>query len=665
MEVAWLLQLESEAWASDTKRQLYGTPLIPGFPWYTVRTDPSQCVRRHVVPYHYTFRVFVKGRWVGKNLLDIYSEEHAHHSRQYYEACMRQGRLRRQPRKHHNVRRNCMKRLYGVDQPDEREVNEDISEPVILESGDVVLHTVHRHEIPLCMGTTGIDPIVLAAVRITMYGLLVIHKPAGVPTHAGGRYFMNSCTAMLEYVLAPKRLRAWLLQRDPMLQSIVSTRYLTEAECQELLAYYMVKDESSMAEYVSIERLPRPCYRLDKVTSGVLLLGVSQAATRRVGEALTRKTKQMEEVFLWKLRLIASEDKKTTRVGGVQSIEERTLREFDVGVRKRYLARVHGYFPNDASHALHSCRVRKENGGGDDHRTTEKVFFITIPTNPTIRRCDAVKEEALGVVGPPVLLASRLMQFKFRDGDTTEEPPTRDQEGKQQREPFYQDAATFCQPLRYFTSGSGQASEGESLVHCVPFSGRMHQIRMHLSDWGHPITGDLKCNVMEQQKSSFHEPALSKCKNSGAQSAKENEEEMEIRIYFHVEELPKVCREMFYTHDALCWECSGRLPVACFNSPNGSAIALHAWRYEMDHSLLHTRDPGSIANGTDQGMEDTNDKKAVLENREQEPVVDDESEEALNLCCSLEDLKRYPDEFVRRQGKSVVFLAPPPSWSHE
>ncbi|EKF38768.1 hypothetical protein MOQ_001019 [Trypanosoma cruzi marinkellei] len=661
MEVARLLQLESEAWASDTKRQLYGTPLIPGFPWYTVRTDPSQCVRRHVVPYYYTFRVFVKGRWIGKNLLDIYSEEHAHHSRHYYEACMQQGRLRRQPRKHHNVRRNCMKRLYGVDRPDEREVMEEISEPVILESGDVVLHTVHRHEIPLCMGTTGIDPIVLAAVRITTYGLLVIHKPAGVPTHAGGRYFMNSCTAMLEYVLAPKRLHAWLLQRDPMLQSIVSTRYLTEAECQELLAYYMVKDEDNMAEYVSIERLPRPCYRLDKVTSGILLLGVSQAATRRVGEALTRKTKQMEEVFLCKLRLMASEDKKTIRVGGVQTIEERTLGEFDVGVRKRYLARVHGYFPNDASHALHSCKVSKENSGDNDHRTAEKDVFITIPTNRSSSRGgDAVKEEALGAVGPSVLLASQLMQFKFRDGDTTEEPPLREEEGKQQREPFYQDAATFCQPLRYFTSGKGQASEGESLVHCVPFSGRMHQIRMHLSDWGHPIIGDSKCNVMEQQKSSFYEPALSQCKNSVARSA----EETEIRIYFHLEELPKVFREMFYTHDALCWECSGRLPVACFKSPNGSAIALHAWQYEMDHSLLLATSPGSIANGMDQGVETKNDKESEFENHKQEPVVDDESEEALTVCCSLEDLKRYPDEFVRRKGKSVVFLAPPPSWSY-
>ncbi|RNF27376.1 tRNA pseudouridine synthase 9 [Trypanosoma conorhini] len=665
MEAARLLRLEAEAWASEQRRQLYSTPLVPGFPWYTVAAAASRAVRRHVVPYHYTFRVFVKGRWIGQSLLDVYSAEHAHHSRQYYATCMQQGLLRRQSGAHRNVRRSCMKRSYGVDQPSGRDAVDAVAEPVILEPGDVVLHTVHRHEVPVCMGTTGLDPVVLAAVRITAYGLLVIHKPAGVPTHAGGRYFMNSCTSMLEYVLAPKRLRAWLLQRDPLLQSIVSTSHLTEVECQELLAYYAVEGEAGAGDCIPMERLPRPCHRLDKVTSGVLLFGVSQAATRRVGEALTRKTKEMEEVFLRQLRLISADGANTTRVGGVRSIATTVLEEFCVGVRKRYLARVHGCFPSRALRALASR-------GGEEAKDTEArhhtvaddgLFIATTASHTTLRHGDAGGGGPACAVGPSVLLASPLMQLKFRDGDTAEQPVARDSEGKQQRESVHQAAATFCQPLRHFPSGSGEQKDGdETLVQCVPFSGRMHQIRMHLSDWGHPIIGDACFGAMEQQQSSLHASASPHCKEAAAESVERGEG---VKIYFRVDDLPKSCRERFHVHDGLCWECAGRLPVASLGNRNSSTIALHAWQYEMDHSLLLASVPGNAAVEASEGADAKKEREAGLQSNEQEHPAKEGKEAASNLCCDLREVRRHPDEPVQRRGESVVFFAPPPAWSQE
>ncbi|ESL10422.1 hypothetical protein TRSC58_01845 [Trypanosoma rangeli SC58] len=660
MDAARLVRLEAEAWASDQQRQLYSTPLIPGFPWYTVAAAAPHSVRRHVVPYHYTFRVFVKGRWIGRSLLDIYSEEHTHHSRQYYATCMQQGLLRRQPQTHHNVRRSHMKRSYGVDQPSKSDGVEGVSQSVILKRGDIVLHTVHRHEVPVCMGTTGVDPIVLAAVRITAYGLLLIHKPAGVPTHASGRYFMNSCTNMLEYVLAPKRLGAWLLQRDPLLQSLVSTRHLTEVECQELLAYYTVEeDEADAGECVPIERLPRPCHRLDKVTSGVLLLGVSQAATRRVGEALTRKTKQMEEVFLRQLWLFAADDTNSTRVGGVQTINTKVLEEFDVGVRKRYLTRVHGCFPNRALHA--GDGKHGKDADAQPRSAADDGLFIATTTNDTLRNGDGGGEEAVYGVGPPVLLASPLEQLQFRNGDTAEEPVARDEEGKQQREPVQQAAATFCQPLRHFTSGSGEQRDGgETLVQCVPFSGRMHQIRMHLGDWGHPIIGDTKLSAMKQKQSSLNAPASPHCEDAATQGVESKEG---TKIYFCVDELPAVCRERFHTHDALCWECAGRLPVASFGNQNSSTIALHAWQYEMDYHLLRACVLDNAVVGTDETVEAKDEKEVEPHNYEQKHAGNDGKEAVLNLCCRMGDVRRHQDEFVQRRGKSVVFFAPPPAWS--
>ncbi|RNF01130.1 tRNA pseudouridine synthase 9 [Trypanosoma rangeli] len=663
MDAAQLVQLEAEAWASDQQRQLYSTPLIPGFPWYTVAAAASHSVRRHVVPYHYTFRVFVKGRWIGRSLLDIYSEEHTHHSRQYYATCMQRGLLRRQPRTNHNVRRGYMKRSYGVDQPSKSDGVEDVSQSIILERGDLVLHTVHRHEVPVCMGTTGVDPIVLAAVRITAYGLLLIHKPAGVPTHASGRYFMNSCTNMLEYVLAPKRLRAWLLQRDPLLQSLVSTRHLTEEECQELLAYYAVEEGVTDAgECVPIERLPRPCHRLDKVTSGVLLLGVSQAATRRVGEALTRKTKQMEEVFLRQLLGFAADDTNNTRVDGVRTINAKILEEFDVGVRKRYLARVHGCFPNRALHVLSAGGGTQGKDADAQRRSAaDDGIFIATMANHTPRHGDGSGEDAVCGVGPPVLLASPLAQLQFRNGDTAEEPVARNDEGKQQREPVQQAAATFCQPLRQFASGSGeQRDEGETLVQCVPFSGRMHQIRIHLSDWGHPIIGDASLSAMEQQQSSLYAPASPHCEGTATHDVESKEG---IKLYFCMDDLPAVYREGFHKHDALCWECAGRLPVASFGNQNSSTIALHAWQYEIDHHLLRTCVLDNAAVGTDETVEAKDEKEVEPQNYEQGHAENDGKETVVNLCCCMRDVRRHQDEFVQRRGKYVVFFAPLPAWS--
>jgi len=201
----------------------------------------------------------------------------------------------------------------------------------ILQHGDVVLHTVHRHEIPVAMGDTGVDALALVAVRIHRYGLLVVQKPSGVPTHATGRYYYNSAVAMLSYVLAPRRLHAWLVEEDPLLQSVVTTHSLSVSEKEELWQYYAptpfgkaregVLDQSRTAAAcvanemghpsekeedgeeeattttttaeVSLAKAPRPCHRLDRATSGVLLLGVSDAATARLSTALMQKTHAM------------------------------------------------------------------------------------------------------------------------------------------------------------------------------------------------------------------------------------------------------------------------------------------------------------------------------------------------------------------------------------
>nr|CCC91242.1 conserved hypothetical protein [Trypanosoma congolense IL3000] len=634
MDASHLRALEEASWQTPSARTLYSTPLFPGFPWYTVRDSPGQpqqATRRYVIPYFYTFRVFVKGRWVGRELVDVYSREHIHHSRDYYVTCLEKGRLQRLPRSRCNVRRSCMKRPHkaiAIENTEENDVNV-VDEQHVLQQGDIVLHTVHRHEVPVRMGLTGIEPIVLAAVRIVEYGLLVVHKPAGLPTHASGRYFMNSCVAMMEYVLAPKRLRAWLIEEDPLLQSLVSTRHLSGEEREELVAYYLVDAEAPDA--VPIERLPRPCHRLDKVTSGVLLLGVSRSAARRVGEVFMKKTRQMEDILLKKL----NDERESS------TIAEDKLWLPGVGVLKRYLARVHGRFPDNAKRRRFRSSLKKKKKGNEtaavcakdanEKCRSDRGLFVVVKDFHCQGKGeveDLNVERHLSHPGETVLLASPLQQCKFSE-DQPDNESVRNECGSAPTEIFYQDAMTLCQPLQFFSSGvpspDGDGIEGESLVHCVPFSGRMHQIRMHLSDWNHPIVGD-----KTYQK-------------------KDQEEDSRV-LFFRADELPKYFREEFHTFDDMCWECSGELPVASLSGSGGSSVALHAWRYEIEHELLSP----NAAPSQD---------KCLAE--KQQPLGQKCSAVHPDLCCRWKESLTDEIGFVHRCGSVVVFNSPPPPWAHE
>ena len=61
----------------------------------------------------------------------------------------------------------------------------------IVENGDIIAHTLHRHEPPVSGRPVGI-----------VYeddGMIVIDKPAGVPVHPTGRYNYNSVTEILKH----------------------------------------------------------------------------------------------------------------------------------------------------------------------------------------------------------------------------------------------------------------------------------------------------------------------------------------------------------------------------------------------------------------------------------------------------------------------------------
>ncbi|PHH59940.1 hypothetical protein CDD81_2339 [Ophiocordyceps australis] len=118
---------------------------------------------RRVRPYHWTFNTWCKERWRGHTLLEVFSSEFRDRPLDYYHESMKSGAI--------FVNGVCV----GPD--------------YVMQNGDLVSHTLHRHEPPVTSEPIGIihedDE------------LIVINKPSGVPVHPAGRYKFNSLTEIM------------------------------------------------------------------------------------------------------------------------------------------------------------------------------------------------------------------------------------------------------------------------------------------------------------------------------------------------------------------------------------------------------------------------------------------------------------------------------------
>ena len=113
---------------------------------------------RRVAPYHYTYNTFCKQRWRGRTILDIFSSEFRDRDREYYRNAIETGQIA----------------INGKPCADTT---------TVVKNGDVVSHTLHRHE----------PPVTAQPIRTVHEDedMIVIDKPAGVPVHPAGRYKFN------------------------------------------------------------------------------------------------------------------------------------------------------------------------------------------------------------------------------------------------------------------------------------------------------------------------------------------------------------------------------------------------------------------------------------------------------------------------------------------
>lgn len=292
---------------------------------------------RRVAPYHYTYNTYCKQRWRDREILDVFAAEFRDRSREYYQKAIEEGRivLNGQPCKDIHTR---------------------------VRNGDVISHTLHRHE----------PPVSAQPIRVIneTESMIVIDKPAGIPVHPAGRYKYNSVVEIMR--------------------------------AERHFAFN-----------------PLPCNRLDRLTSGVMFIG---------------KTSQEAEDISARLR--------------------------DRTVRKEYIARVKGRFP-DGERDQYADDLR--HGKGGIVKCEEPILQISPILG--LNRARASGKHAKTLFRRIAYYPARPSMTSSQD-ISTDIPPT------------------TAQPL------DGTEVEGYSIVHCLPLTGRTHQIRVHLQFLGHPISND-------------------------------------------------------------------------------------------------------------------------------------------------------------------------------
>ncbi|KAI9780087.1 MAG: hypothetical protein M1835_004553 [Candelina submexicana] len=188
------------------------TVVTPCDPWprpYYLEGD-----LRRVLPYHYTYNTYCKERWRGRELLDIFASEFRDRPEDYYKDAIERGKvvLNGQP----------VSSIYTV-----------------VKNGDVISHTLHRHEPPVTAQPIGIVH--------EDNDMIVINKPAGVPVHPAGRYNYNSIVE----IMRAERGHGWN---------------------------------------------PLPCNRLDRLTSGVMFIGKHPKAAEKLSLQISGRTVKKEYV---------------------------------------------------------------------------------------------------------------------------------------------------------------------------------------------------------------------------------------------------------------------------------------------------------------------------------------------------------------------------------
>eukprot|EP00930_Biecheleria_cincta_P086546 TRINITY_DN75819_c0_g1_i1.p1 TRINITY_DN75819_c0_g1~~TRINITY_DN75819_c0_g1_i1.p1 ORF type:complete len:499 (-),score=30.57 TRINITY_DN75819_c0_g1_i1:334-1830(-) len=352
---------------------------------------------RLVRPYRYCFRTFTKERWMGRSILEVCSAEFGAQPPEYYREAILDGRMK----------------VSGV----------VVSPDYILCNGDAITHETMRHEPPVLAGiarnagdaqtdaSKNVPPIDVVGVT---EDLVAVDKPPTMPVHPSGAYHHNT----LLHILGHEQPR-WRRGVSCALHTV---------------------------------------HRLDRLTSGLVLLATSPAVARKVCSEIA-----------------------------------------DGKVQKEYLARVRGSFPCAKQDTQLPAPWLSATISRVD--STSSLYTYSEEAGPSTRsECGRRQaegcESVMGTAGsqdspcPGGGTASGLSYARLTcssDGAVKLDCPIRcasHRDGVHECHPDGRYAATVFSVIGY------DATSDTSLVRCSPVTGRTHQIRVHLQQLGFPIAND-------------------------------------------------------------------------------------------------------------------------------------------------------------------------------
>lgn len=331
---------------------------------------------RYVAPYVHEFATFAKGRWLGRELLEVLHSEFGAHPIEYWKQAIESGFVS----------------IHG----------KKVSPSYQFANGDKLKHITHRHE-PCVVG------------KIDFVGednrIIAVNKPSSMPVHPSGAYRFNSLLQILGH--------------EPAVPTQPEKLYLV--------------------------------HRLDRVTSGLVLLAKSSESAKSITEEImSGKTEKIylarvKGKFPAKLEKFKNrfEGKKLLEIQYKAAMEDRTAAKEEGKTKKRKMADVH-----------------KEDKEESDFSCASAPVFEEVRKNPKVGYGYA-EDEHPGML----LLRCPLQVLNHKDGVHACNPA-----GKES--------------LSGFKHMGYDEKSDTSLVLCRPFTGRTHQLRLHLQILGNPIAND-------------------------------------------------------------------------------------------------------------------------------------------------------------------------------
>lgn len=186
-----------------------------------------------VYPYYYDFSTYVKGRWMGKTVLDVCSKEFLSETPEYYKKAIEEGRVT----------------ING----------KHITTEFVLCQNHLLQHRLHRHENPIIQA----DLQILADTE----ELLVVNKPSSWPVHPCGRYRYNSLTFILEKQYGYKNLRG-LYRLDRLTSGVFMMAKTSDAAAK---IFKEINERQVQKEYIArvVGRFPDGVVECNKPLSCV------------------------------------------------------------------------------------------------------------------------------------------------------------------------------------------------------------------------------------------------------------------------------------------------------------------------------------------------------------------------------------------------------------